>query len=143
MSELFRQQLAATGLQDTAGLLRVATTTIKTLADQLTATLKPAAGEYRGVAATLTTETTKLLAAARQVEQHNARLMAREHSTRWGLMVMAALLIFLLGGLAGIVMEKHQTVDALANIGAQMERVQTSTPLPIAENSRKIGRSKQ
>ena len=64
MSELFRQKLAATGLQDTAGLLKIATTTIKALSDDLTATLKPAAGEYRGIVTTIASEVKKLDAAA-------------------------------------------------------------------------------
>jgi hypothetical protein len=130
MSEVFRQQLAKTGLRDIVGLLGPAVTTLKTLSGDLTSSLGP-------VVSKIDTGTAKLIAAARLVEQHNAALVAQQRSNRWGLMAMAALLIFLVGGLAGIVLEKRQTVDALANIGAQIERVQTPAALPIAENPRK------
>jgi hypothetical protein len=139
MSELFRQKLAATGLQDTAGLLKIATTTIKALSDDLTATLMPAASEYRGIVARIASEVKKLDVAASVVEQHNARLIARERSNRWGLQATAVFLAFLVGGLAGIVLEKRQTVDLLSNIGAQIERVQTPA-LPIVAIPRKNGK---
>ncbi len=139
MSEAFRQQLAATGLQDTAALLKVATTTIKALSDDVTATLKPAAGEYRGIVATIASEVKKLAAAASLVEQHNARLMARERSNRWGLQAAAVFIAFLVGGLAGIVLEKRQTTDLLGNIGAQIEKVQTPA-LPIVAIPRNNGK---
>jgi len=132
MSERFRQQLSQTGLQDTAQLLRIATETINRLSAELTASLKPAASEFRGVTANLTTEITKLLAAARQVEQHNAALMTREKSNRWSLQAAAVFIALLVGGLAGIVLEKRQTADLLTNIGAQIERIQSRATLPIA-----------
>ncbi len=130
MSEVFRQQIAKTGLRDTVGLLSPAVTTLKALSGDLTSSLGP-------VVSKIDTGTAKLIAAARQVEDHNQRLMYQQRSNSRGMLAMAALLIFLIGGLAGIVLEKRQTVDALANIGAQIERVQTPAPLPIAENPRK------
>jgi len=140
MSEAFRQQFATTGLQETASLLKVATTTIKALSDDVTTTLKPAAGEYRGLTATIASEVQKLNAAARLVGEYNGRLMARDRSNRWGVQVAAVFIAFLAGGLAGIVLEKRQTVDVLANIGAQIERVQTPAALPIPDSSRKNGK---
>jgi hypothetical protein len=46
----------------------------------------------------------------------------------------AVFVSLLLGGLAGIVLEKRQTADVLANISAQIERVQTPAPSTVAEN---------
>ncbi len=133
MSEVFRQEIARTGLRDTVGLLGPAVTTLKSLSGDLTSSLGP-------VVSKIDAGTAKLVAAARLVEQHNAALVARDRSNRWGLLAMAALLLFLIGGLAGIVLEKRQTLDALANIGAQIERVKTPAALPIAESSRKNGK---
>jgi hypothetical protein len=130
MSEVFRQHIAKTGLRDTVGLLGPAVTTLRALSGDLTAGLGP-------VVSKIDTGTAKLIAAARTVDEHNQRLMYQQRSNRWGLLAMAALLLFLVGGLCGIVLEKRQTVDALANIGAQIERVQTPAALPIAENPRK------
>jgi hypothetical protein len=68
MSEVFRQQLAATCLEDTAALLRVSTTTIKALSGELTATLKPVADEFRCLTSALAKDTADLVAAALRVE---------------------------------------------------------------------------
>jgi hypothetical protein len=130
MSEVFRQQIAKTGIRDTVGLLGPTVTTLKALSGDLTSSLGP-------VVSKIDTGTAKLIAAARTVDEHNQRLMYQQRSNRWGLMAMAALLLFLVGGLCGIVLEKRQTVDALANIGAQIERVQTPAALPIAEIGKK------
>ena len=137
MSELFRQKFAATGLQDTAALLKVATTTIKALSDDLTATLKPAAAEYRGIISNISAEVKKLDVAARLVEEHNARLMARERSNRWVLQAVGAFLLFLVGGLCGIALEKRQTVDVLRDLGLQVERAEGPASVPIVEVPRK------
>jgi hypothetical protein len=136
MSESFRQQLAATGMHDTAALLKAATLTLKTLSGEITATLKPAAQEYRGIASAIFNETAKLVTAARQVEDYNERLIIQQRSNRWALQGFGALVLFLLGGVAGIVLEKSQTTDLLSNIGTQLERVQMPAP-PIVEVPRK------
>ena len=139
MSEAFRQQLAATGLHDTASLLKAAKITIKQLSGELTATLKLAAAEYRSIASTLSSETAKLVVTARKVEEHNERLIYQQQSNRWALLALAALAIFVMGSLCGISLEKRQTLDALANIGSQIERIQTPAP-SIATPSRKNGK---
>ena len=124
MSEAFRQQLAATGLQETAQLLKVATATIQQLSGDVTGTLKPAVAEYRGIVSNISTQVKKLDSAARQVEQHNAALMVRERSNRWALQAVGALLLFVVGGLCGIVIEKRGTTEVLSKVSAQIERIQ-------------------
>jgi hypothetical protein len=140
MSEVFRQRIKDTGLADVTGQLKLSTGEIKSLADDASSRLKPAASEIRGVTAAISTEVRKLVRAARYVEGHNARLMARERSNRWGMLSLAMLVVFLVGGLCGILVEKRQTVDPLANIGGQIERVQTPATLPNADSSRKNGK---
>ena len=137
MSEVFRQRIEKTGLADVTGQLKLATGEIKSLADETTARLKPAASEIRGVTAAICSEVRKLATAARDVEQHTARLVARERSNRWGLMALAALTLFLIGGICGIEVEKRQTSDLLTSLGSQIERVQTPAALPVAETPRR------
>jgi hypothetical protein len=114
MSEAFRQQLSSTGLQDTAALLEAATGALRTMASNLSTTLKPVAADFRGVANSLSRETEKLLTAARKVEEHNERLIYQQRSSRWGLMALGALTLFLIGCICGIEIEKPQTTDLLA-----------------------------
>lgn len=134
MSEVFRQRLQESGLRDMVGLLGPAVTTLKALSGDLTSSLGP-------VVSKIDTGTAKLVAAARLVEDHNNRLIYQHRSNRWGMLAMAALLLFLMGGLAGIVLEKRQTADALANIGEQLKGVHTPE-LPIVQiprNNKKQG----
>ena len=85
----------------------------------------------------------KLVAAAAKVDQHNRELIAeqraKERARGWQIPALAALVVFLIGGLCGIAVEKRQTADALANIGSQIERVQTPV-LPNVQISRKNGK---
>jgi len=55
MSESFRQQLAVTGLETTANLLRNSSREITALSGEISASLKPAAQEYKSVSATIST----------------------------------------------------------------------------------------
>jgi hypothetical protein len=99
-----------------------------------------AAGEYAGVASTLSSETAKLVAAARKVQEHNERLIVRERSNRWGLMALTALLLFLVGGLTGILLDRQQTIELISNIVTRVEQVRTSA-LPIVEDPGSVRRS--
>ena len=130
MSESFRQQLAATGLQDTAALLNLSAKEIKALAANIVAALKPVTQEYKGISATISAELGKLTAASRQLQEHNARLIVRERSNAWLWQGLLAWGLFLAGGLCGTVWERWQTTDVLSKIGAQLERIQTP-PAPM------------
>ena len=65
---------------------------------------------------------TKLAAAAMVFEKHNERLIAREKSNRWEMLSLAMLVVFLVRGLAGIMVEKRQTANLLSNMAAQAAR---------------------
>ena len=137
MSELFRQQIMNTGLRDTVALLQATSGSIKSLAFHTSASLKPAAQEIRGIAATISNETAKLVSAARQVEQHNERLIRAQREDGWIMYACFAVILFLMGGFCGMTLEKRQTTDLLSNIGAQIERVQTPAASPIVELPKK------
>jgi hypothetical protein len=126
MGESFRQQLTAVGLENTMTLLRSSTVNISTLSGEISAALNKVAQEYRGVSATIATELERLTAASRQLREHNATLMVQERWNAWLWQVLLALLLFLVGGLCGIVLEKRQPVEIHANNGPRMERSQTT-----------------
>jgi hypothetical protein len=117
MSESFRQQLAASGLQETAALLKAAVITLRTLSGEVTTTLKP-------VASTLSDEMEKLLTAARRVEEFNSQLVDQKRASQWLLQGLVGMVVFALGVLYGGVVEKRQTSDLLSNIGVQLQRIQ-------------------
>jgi hypothetical protein len=125
MSEAFRQQFGRTGLQEAAALLNLSVGEIKSLSGLLGAALKPVTQEYRGIASALASETAKLVSAARQVEEHNVQLIVQERSNRRPWQGILALLLFLAGGVCGILIEKGQTTDLLSDIDARVQRVQT------------------
>jgi hypothetical protein len=130
MSENFRQQLAATGLQDTTALLNLSAKEIKAVATNFAAALKPVTQEYKGISATISAELGKLTAASRHLQEHNARMIVQERSNAWLWQGLLGLVLLLAGCLCGIVLETRQTTDVLSNIGAQLERIQRP-PAPM------------
>ena len=122
MSESFRQQLAASGLENTAMLLRSSLKEIKALSSEIPAALKPVIQEYRGVSTAISRELGTLAVASGRLQQHNAQLIIEERSNAWLRRGLAALLLFLVGGLCGITFEKRQIDN---NIGTRIEGSQT------------------
>jgi hypothetical protein len=140
MAEGFRQQLAATGLETTANLLRNASREITALSGQISASLKPAAVEYENTSATISRELVRLTSASDELRRHNAQLMAQERSNNWWMQGFMMLSILLVGIVAGVTIEKSGTTETLRNVGAQMERIQTpvaAVPVVAAKKSRK------
>jgi hypothetical protein len=78
MAEGFRQQLAATGLETTANLLRSASKEITALSGQISASLKPAAKEYENTSATISRELAQLTLASDELRRPNSQLMAQD-----------------------------------------------------------------
>jgi hypothetical protein len=142
MSESFRQQLAATGLQDTAALLRSSSGEIKAVSSQILAMIKPVTEEYRGISASISGELDQLRAASAQLRQHNAALFVQERANSWLWQGMCALALFLLGGLLGILWEKRETTDALNSVFSQLERIQTPVTCAPVDQPNKIRRQK-
>jgi hypothetical protein len=131
MAESLRQQLAATGLETTANLLRNSSREITALSGQISASLKPAAQEYKSVTATISSELARLTLASNELRKHNSQLMANERSNNWWLFGFMMLSILLVGIVAGITMEKSGTTEALVNLGTQVERIQTPVAVPV------------
>jgi hypothetical protein len=118
MSESFRQQLAASGLQDTALLLKAAVITLKALSGEVSSELKP-------LAETFSDETKKLLATARQMVDENARLLQQQKMSKWLWAWLLSIVVFLLGAFYGQVLEKRHAADSLGNISFQLQRIES------------------
>jgi hypothetical protein len=130
MGESFRQQLVAVGLENTMTLLRSSTLNISALSTEISAALNKVAQEYKGVSATIATELEKLTEASHQLRDHNASLMVQERWNAWLWQVLLALLLFLAGGLCGIVLEKRQAVEVHGNNSPRMEHSETTGTEP-------------
>lgn len=83
MAEAFRQQLAATGLENSATLLRNASRELTALSDQISSSLRPLTQNYKAMAATISTELEKLTAASDRLRESNAHLLQQERKTTW------------------------------------------------------------
>lgn len=147
MSEAFRQQLGATGLRDTAALLRASVSDITGLGNQMAAALRPATMDYQTVAATITQEVHQLTAASTHLRETNAQLIARQESRHWRWYQMISSILFLVGILCGLVIERSQTSDALLNVSNQSERLQapvvTSVQAPKPNHRRMLPSANQ
>jgi hypothetical protein len=118
MSESFRQQLAASGLQDTASLLKAAVITLKSLSGEVCTELRP-------LVAAFSDETKKLLATTRQMLDENARLLQQQKMTKRIWACLLGIVLFLLGSFYGQVLEKRNTTDSLENISFHLHRIET------------------
>ncbi|HMF74806.1 MAG TPA: hypothetical protein VK604_04015 [Bryobacteraceae bacterium] len=125
MSESFRQQLAASGLEQTATLLRSSLKEIKALSSEIPAALKPVIQEYRGVSTAISRELATLATASGRLRQHNAELVFEERSSTWVKQGLAALLLFLIGGICGMTFEKRQPAFVDRDVGTRIEGTQT------------------
>jgi hypothetical protein len=140
MSESFRQQIAASGLRDSIALLDASAKETKAAAGEIWAMLKPVTQDSKKVAAAISAELTKLIAASRQVQEHNARLVEQERQASWLWIGTAAMVVFLAEGACGLLFEKWQTADFLAHLDAQIQRVQTPAvpaPAPVKPGTTK------
>ena len=138
MGEALRQQITATGLENTTNLLRNSSREITALSGQISATLKPLSQEYKTISSTISAELIKLTEATGRLEHHNAHLFEQERTNARLWQGMLALVLFLTGGLCGIELEKRKTAEELANICSQIDRVQTQQVPSIAP--KKVGR---
>ena len=136
MSESFRQQLTAAGLQDTATLLQNSVTEIKGLSGQIAAALKPVPQQYKGIGATISADLAKLQIASSQLQQHNAGLVIRAQRNSYLWKGLAALVMFLIGAMCGAVYEQGQKADLLTDIDSQIQRSQAVRPVPPHVRSR-------
>jgi hypothetical protein len=126
MAEAFRQQIASTGLENTATLLRNVSREMTALTGQITGSLRPITQDYKSMEATISAELKKLTSASDRLREHNFHLLQHKRKSAWLWLSVLALVLFLAGGLCGIFIEKRQTTDVLSNMGSQIQQLCTS-----------------
>lgn len=130
MSERFRQQFTASGLQESATVLGAAAKEIKALSGEIARTLRPVPQEYRSIMTAISEQLAQLKAASETLRAHNAELVVRERATARWVDVLVIVFVFLAGGWAGMLLDKQQTTAALADVAAQIERLQAPANRP-------------
>jgi hypothetical protein len=133
LGEAFRQQLAATGLKDTTAALQKSCGDVNALSDHISTKLAPLGENYTKIAGTIATELDKLTLASRNMQAHNAQLVREQPANSWLWLSALLVIMFLMGGLCGVVFEKNRTADVLGNMNAQMERLQAPIAPPATK----------
>jgi hypothetical protein len=135
MSESFRQQLATTGLQDSAQLLGRSVAGLRKLSGDLSESMRPLTSQYAGIGTAVTRELTKLINASAELRQHNANLVGRAADERWQWKLFFCLFLLCVGFFCGLALEKRSTTDAIVDLEAQVAQTQQKLmkQVPTAE----------
>ncbi|HMJ21161.1 MAG TPA: hypothetical protein VK513_04610 [Terriglobales bacterium] len=133
MSESFRQQIAATGLDDTARLLSASVAGLRTVSAELATSVRPLTNQYAGIGTVISAELTRLTNASAQLRQHNADLIVQAAEERWLVKGLLAVALLVIGAVSGILYEKRTTTELLRDMGSELQRIQTPTvPAPAS-----------
>ena len=135
MSESFRQQIAATGLDDTAHLLHASVAGLRTVSSELATSVRPLANQYVGIGTTISAELTRLTNASAQLRQHNRDLIDQAAEERWLRTVLLWLAILGIGFFGGLTFEKRSTANAIGAIEVQMGEIQQKIAAQVPRDS--------
>lgn len=151
MAESFRQQIAGTGLRETASLLSMGTRDLQRVTRELDEAIRPLSERYGTLAgqmeqrtASLDAQTGQLLRTADLVQRKNVELLQEVRTLEWYWYVVVALVLILIGGSFGATWEKWNLEDTILGIQQQVDRLQQavkpapgiSTP-PVTRKSEK------
>jgi len=136
MSESFRQQIAATGLDDTARLLSASVAGLRTVSSELATSVRPLTNQYAGIGTAISAELTRLTNASAQLRQHNADLVAQAAEARWLWRIVFCLATLCIGFVVGLAFEKSSTASALADLNYQVTQVQQRLAAPSPRTGR-------
>ena len=134
LGENFRQQIANCGVAEAVQSLTESLGEVQTVSAKLTTALKPLSEEYGRVGSMAAAEFGKLTTVARELERQNATVITRRRR-EWGVEILFAAVLILVGFVAGIWWEQQKTETTLGDMQAQLERIQT--PAPVAAPSPK------
>jgi hypothetical protein len=133
MAEAFRQQIAATGIEETKALLSAATRDLKQTAQALDKAVQPLASRYGDIAdeiekqaAHIEVEARKLLNTADMLQRKNAELVKENRSLEWYWLIAIGILLVAGGLFAGMNLEQRNTGDVVQELQQQMSELQQS-----------------
>lgn len=147
MGESFRQQLVATGIEESKVFLTDATRDLKRVAGDVAVAVKPIAGQYGDLAATISANidalkraaTTldnsaiRLINTAENIDLKNTALVKQVQELQWWVLPAIAFVIFLLGAGAGVFWQQGRTDVVVLQLQGQVEQLQrTVQALPAA-----------
>ena len=141
MSESFRQQIVATGIQDTSRFLNDATRDLKHLTAELDAAVRPVLSRYKDLAtevgnklSSIILATDKLKMAAYDVDLENKELQQQIRKWQGALLPGLVFLFFLIGGIGGALWQQRHVTAALADLQEQVRQLQqTMKSTPTAQ----------
>lgn len=133
MSEAFRQQIAATGLQDVKAVLSTTTADLRQVTRDLDAAVKPIAGRYGTLAdqmekqaSAVDHQANKLLRVADAINRKNSELLNEVNTLSWYWYAAVGLVLLLLGGFCGVIWEQRNVGDSVSSVQEQITQLQQS-----------------
>jgi hypothetical protein len=128
LGENFRQQIANCGVAEAVQSLTQSLGEVQTVSAKLTSALKPLSEEYSRVGSMAAAEFAKLTTVTRDLEKQSTSALRRRQG-EWGVEILFAAVLILVGFVSGIWWEQGKTKAALINMQAQLERIQTPAPV--------------
>ena len=111
VGEAIRQHIHTVGLQESVVLLRSSASEMKIVASKIANQLQP----YRALSSQISVDIHRLTAAANQAQDQFSTLTDRRHNGGWRWLAVLAVIVFLLGGLCGVLLENHQIASLCAS----------------------------
>jgi hypothetical protein len=131
MAEAFRQQIAATGIQETKTILSAATTDLKKVTRELDAAVQPITDRYGALseqiqrqAAIIGQEAGKLARTADILINKNAEQLGEIKTLNWHWYAVVAVVLLLIGCLTGITWEQRNVADLVGALQGQIAELQ-------------------
>jgi hypothetical protein len=132
MAERFRQQIAQTGLEESADILRRSLPDIRAVVNNLDLTIHRFKEQSRTVDQSIEIHSRKL---GQMVDEHrweSEKLHRFSSQNRWGLLTGAALIVFALGAMLGFFWSARSSNATLRDMQQQLDRIEQAAKAPAA-----------
>jgi len=132
MAERFRQQIAQTGLEESADILRRSLPDIRSVVNNLDLVIYRFKEQSQTVDQSIEIHSRRL---GKLVEEHrleSEKLHKFSSENHWGLLTGAALTVFVLGVVLGFSWSARSSNAALQTMQQQLDRIEQATKAPVA-----------